>query len=586
MIHVVWLSYRQNEGIIPRFYWDQGLLERLFDRRLWRPVGGHNYAHHIGFEWVPPDQGAVVVVPAQHHVDQVDRLNADLARLPWALTILAGDECSLFPWGRLVHRNMKLWVMTPRPHVHHPLCDPTAGGLDGRFIGEGFHVDTPDVLNALSPAAPRDLDWFFAGQVTHERRRRCVEALNYLPHLPSQLVETPGFTQGLDRHDYLRRLAAAKVAPCPSGPGTPDSFRAYEALEAGVLPLVDAVTSEGWHGYWSFMLGERPPFPVIDEWSDLDLVMSQALEDWPANANRAFAWWQQKKRTMSYDMEEDVTTLSGIRPAAVDPDDRITVLIPTSPMPSCPDTTIIETTVASIRAQPELANVEIIVMIDGVRDEQAHRAVDYAEYVRRLLLLTNRWPNVVPLLADGHLHQANMTRAALAMVRTPCVVFVEHDTPVEGVIPWGDMAHVIDSGAANVIRLHHEAQVLDVHQHLMLDTHAQHFDGLPLLRCAQWSQRPHLASTEFYRWMIDTYFGHEARTMIEDSMHGVLDQAFREHGVEGWRRFRVWMYAPPGDIRRTRHIDGRGDDPKYECYFAYDGDQPEGAPRATAERVD
>ncbi|MDQ6797905.1 MAG: hypothetical protein M3011_07790, partial [Actinomycetota bacterium] len=84
------------------------MIERLFDRRLWRPVRGHDYAHHIGFESVPPGQGAVVVVPAQHHVGQLDRLNDDLACLPWALTILAGDECSLFPWGRLVHRNMKL----------------------------------------------------------------------------------------------------------------------------------------------------------------------------------------------------------------------------------------------------------------------------------------------------------------------------------------------------------------------------------------------------------------------------------------------------------------------------------------------
>lgn len=576
MTAVVWVSYRQPE-IIARGYWDEGLLERLFDRRLWDPVRGHSYTHYQWLEKVPDGHGAVVIVPAQHHVDHVERINADIARLPWCVLILAGDEHSLFPWRRLRHPRMHLWVMTPRPGEHQGLV---------RFLGEGWHVDTPDVVAAVPADAPRPLPWFFAGQVTHERRRACVEALRALPHHSSQLVETPGFTQGLPRHEYLLRMAHSRVIPCPSGPGTPDSFRLYEALEAGCLPLADATTSEGWAGYWPFLLGERPPFPVVEDWSDLPEVMADALAGWPANANRAVAWWQGYKRDLVYAIEDDVRGLSRSYPAPDGPKDRITVLMPTSPMPSCPSTAIIEETIASVRAQPDLAGAEIVVMIDGVRAEQAHRATDYAEYVRRLLRLTNRWPNVVPMLASAHLHQANLTREALRMVRTECVLFVEHDTPIDGPVPWGAMADAIASGEASVIRLHHEAHVLDVHQHLMLDRVPQVVAGVPMLRCAQWSQRPHLASTEFYRTMIEECFGRASRTMIEDVIHGVVDQAWREHGEAGWDRFRLWMYAPEGDIRRTRHTDGRGPDSKYDMYYAYDGPQPEGAPRATAERVD
>jgi hypothetical protein len=52
-------------------------------------------------------------------------------------------------------------------------------------------------------------------------------------------IPTKGFTQG-DPHDlYYRQMADAKVAPAPSGPETPDSFRLFEALESGCVPIAD-----------------------------------------------------------------------------------------------------------------------------------------------------------------------------------------------------------------------------------------------------------------------------------------------------------------------------------------------------------
>lgn len=578
-VPLVWVSYHPE--VNARAQWDCGLLENLFNRSMWTPVLARRFSHRTGFDQVGDGAGAVVVVPAQHHVDDVDRLNRDLERLRWCVVMLIGDEHSLFPWHELSHPAMRLWIMTPRPSVH-------THGVGRRFIGEGYGPsDTPGVLAQFAPAVERQRDFFFAGQVTHERRRSCVEALRALHHDDDWLVETPGFLQGLARLEYLGYMSTAKVVPAPSGPGTPDSFRAYEALEAGALPLVDATTSEGWAGYWWFLLGKQdPPFPVVKDWADLPDIMADAVAGWPANANRASAWWQRYKRDLAYNLEEDLSALGAPVPRPDGPSDAITVLIPTSPIPSHPDTTMIEETLASLRAQPDLAGCEMIVMIDGVRPEQEARRDDYEEYVRRLLLVCNRMPNVVPLRSETHLHQAGMTRLALEMVKTPCVAFVEHDTPVDGYIPWDAMARAIVMGKASVIRLHHEAAPLEAHRHLMVDAEAHFVDGIPMMRCAQWSQRPHLSSTDFYRWMISTYFGHQSRTMIEDVMHGVIDQAWREDGVEGWEPFGLYLYTPEGDIRRTRHSDGRGSEEKYENLFEYDGPQPAGAPRSTSERRD
>lgn len=241
----------------------------------------------------------------------------------------------------------------------------------------------------------------------------------------------------------------------------------------------------------------------------------------------------------------------------------ITVLILTSPISSHPDTRIIDETVSTIRSH--LPDVEIIFCIDGVREEQEHYRKSYVEYTRRLLWkLNNEWGNATPLLFEEHTHQANMTRKALQLVKTSTILYVEHDTPItpDRIIPFEELINVVQSGKANIIRLHHEALVLEVHKHLMI--------GEPegdLWATYQWSQRPHVASTEFYKQMLEDYFPPTYRGMIEDLIYGKLEEAYRNQGKAGWNKFKVWMYYPEGDIKRSYHLDGREGDEKYEDTF-------------------
>lgn len=559
IVPVVWVSYRQPT-IASRFYWDQGLLERILDRRAWRPVGAIDFSHHDGFEELPAGaEGAVVVVPAQHHhlADEVERLNRDIERLSWVVLILTGDEHSLFPWEQLRHPAMRLWVMTPRPRLHEH-CPAT-------FVGEGYDAEVPEILaNFAKEAHERPLDWFFAGQVTHQRREALAAALRRSgSRWAGDLVETPGFTQGLPREEYLRRMASAKVVPCPSGPGTPDSFRLYEALEAGALPLADAVTPEGWDGFWSFVYDEVP-FPVVRDWRQLPSVMADALDGWPANANRASAWWQAEKRRLAYRLDGDLRDLGAVVGSTEDLADLITVLVPTSPIPSHPSTAIIEETLDSLEVAG-LGDCETIVMADGVRAEQEHRRGEYEHYLRALLWdLNHGRRNALPLVFDEHLHQAEMTRRALAEVRTPLVLFVEHDTPLVGEIPWWKMADAILASPceADVIRLHHEAQVLEPHRYLMV-ARREVIRGVPMQRTAQWSQRPHLASASWYRSTLARHFAPWARTMIEDRLYGEIATPWVERRKWG-NDCKLWLYSPDGDMKRSTHLDGRAGDEKFE----------------------
>lgn len=826
-IPVVWLSYHP-ETVKARGYWDQGWLERIFDQTVYAHPSPFSFSHHTSFGTVPHDSGAIVVIPARHHIADIPRINDAISHLPWTLIVLTGDEAAEFDWTQLIHHNFAIWVQTPDPNVHPP---------DLRGVGDWWRPETLDILRSFSDL-PKTLDWFYAGQINSIPRRQCQAILSKLPG--GQMHTTKIFGSGLPYPDYLQLLAQAKIAPCPTGPycltpktpvlcadlvwrpvgelqlgqeivgfdeepkglgqggstkyrtakvtatgrkmlpcyrvetsegvveasedhlwlvslrhpdwksssartwkrskelepddrivffgppwetdeswdagwlagildgegsletettyrfkisqnpgevleyarqvllergfklyehhshrkvkkltinggryetmrligsirpkrflaraketwegtrtssrtgnsfavvesvepigvretvtlststgtliangllshNTPDTFRLFEALEAGCIPVVERYAPNRLHrvpDYWKHLFSGPPPFPVIDDWTEFPDLLPRLLHDWPANANRIGAWWQQRKRYISRRLHTDIETFSGIVPPSRD---IITVLIPTSPAPLHPDVSHLTATLDSIRAH--LPTAEILLLIDGVRTQQLHRRPAYYEYTRRILhLIRTRYTNVTPVLFDEHQHQAAMTIHALnSYVGTPLVLFVEHDTPLTppdlfGHIPFDTLAQPLLSGDLDLIRLHHEASILDPHQHLMIDHDTVTIGPVQCRRTAQWSQRPHIATANFYRGILSTYFSPESRTMIEDVMHGVSATEWNVNGQQGWEKFRLAVYHPDDSpsIKRSEHLDSRGDDPKYPMVFRYPNDAiPFGAP--------
>lgn len=577
-VPVIW--WNANPEAIARGYWDQSVLEDLFAGRLWRPARPVEFEHYALDEGalavqalIPADSGAVVVVPARHNADEerVNLLVRCLDQLSWAFVILTGDEEGIYPWRWLLdpEKRRKVWHMNGRP-------DRT--DRPERVLGSGYSPGTREAYANLPDARP--LDWFFAGQVTHRRRRECVTALRDLG-LGGRLVETEGFTEGIPHDEYLEAMARARVAPCPSGPASPDSFRLYEALEAGTVPITERHAA-----YWDAVL-PGAPWPMLERWESTCTTIPPLLTEWSARAADVSAWWIAYKRGLAYELHDQLRDWVGDDGSIPRAKDEITVIVPTSPVPSHPDTAIIEQTVESIRAH--LPDCEIIVACDGVRSEQENRAYDYAEYLRRLTVLClRRWSNVWPVILPKFGHQANATRAVLPFVRTPLILFVEHDTPLTGPelpIDWEGLGFCLHQGDVDVIRLHHETAIGEYHRDLMLGEPLDMPSFVRLQRTRQWSQRPHLSTVAFYTRILDAYFGTDGRSMIEDVMHGVVADYVDRFGMEGWDQFKVAIYLPDGDnIQRSTHSDGRAGDPKYGQKFAYDGrDAPAGAPTARDE---
>lgn len=245
------------------------------------------------------------------------------------------------------------------------------------------------------------------------------------------------------------------------------------------------------------------------------------------------------------------------------PDQSISVLISASPIPSMPDTAVIDETVASIRAH--LPSARLVLLCDGVRDDDQDLTADYddwqIELSGRVIAGKPPWNNVYMRSFDEWTHQAGMYRWALERVETPLVLMVEADTPLTmpdvGPIPWEPICALLESDQLDSIRFNHEASILVPHQHLALDSDPIDMGGVPVTRTVQFSARPHVARTLWYRRILTDHFPESARSFVEDQMHGVVQDAWAAHGMDGWGRYRLAVYTPDGSHVRSRHLDGR-----------------------------
>ena len=242
--------------------------------------------------------GCVLIIPGRYWHEKVNAISEAIARFEWVLAIRTGDEENLLDPDRVVHPNIRWWVQTPKVGADYP--------EGSRFMGCGF----PAHFNELKQQQ-RDTNVFLSAQNTHPRRNQCFEALSTVGG-PKIVEPTQGFTQGMDRAEYALWMCATKVAPAPSGPESPDSFRLFEALQAHAVPIADDLSpkSES-EGFWRMVFPDAP-FPILTDYKDLPGYVADQLALWPTNANRIAAWWMVQKRLMAKNLRADLQQLGAL----------------------------------------------------------------------------------------------------------------------------------------------------------------------------------------------------------------------------------------------------------------------------------
>lgn len=293
MSKVFYLSMKKE--IPANDYWGYGLLNDFIDQKLW----------DVGLEFDKKEvsklskcDSAIIVVPGEYHADKIDEINDELQKIKRVVLFIMADEEAKFPVEKIDHKSIEIWVQYPDPSKHNSYNKfPT-----------GYPPQSQSILPLLNPN--KTIDIFFSGQMTHKRRIEVVNKLNEWVAVgnTADVVPTRGFTQGLKPDDYYKRLLAAKIAPCPAGTITPDSFRVFEALESMCVVLADNKNSQGTvSDYWNWLFGSEPQFTTVDDWNSSLIGYSQeALENWPGNAHQQTAWWIKWKRDFSYKVKEQL----------------------------------------------------------------------------------------------------------------------------------------------------------------------------------------------------------------------------------------------------------------------------------------
>ncbi len=484
-----------------RGYWDMQLLEDLFIKK--------NHHSQIG-----KLKEAIVVCPTEYQ--DVNELNKKISNLKRCILICTSDEENKLDLSKIKHDNIQIYAT----YVHKTDAD-----VKWLPIGYTPHSKTKGWLE-------KDIDVLFAGQVNHDSRKKMIRAISDIPTV--ELDISRGFSQGLEPKDYTQKMQRAKVVPAPRGNISPDSFRLYEALEHGAAPVAE-------NREFFDVLFKDYPFPVITDYKQWRGYVEDALKGFPVIQNTSTAWWMRYKEHLFSDFNHK---------------DDVTIVIPVSPIKSHPQTTILDETIRSIRKH---LDCRIIVTFDGVRSEQEYMKDDYQLFINNFL--ASGHDRIYPLIFDSHMHQTGMMKEALQHIDTDLILYIEQDTPLteDREIDWELCKQALKSGESNLIRFHFEAFVPKEHKHMMIGEAENN-----LLKTAQWSQRPHLATTAFYRRVMNEYFSEEARSFIEDHMHGKLWNAYELDGEQGWNQFRVHIYHPKGDIKRSYHTDGRAGEAKFD----------------------
>lgn len=512
-------------------YWDQAMLGDLLQAPVFK-------------NWNPED-GAVVILPGAYQAKYIDKINSDLGKYKWVLLLVTSDEESKFPIEKIDHPNIKIYVQYPKQGRHDQY---------GK-LPLGYTTETRKHLIYTE----KTLNVFYSGQKSHERRELCSKALHGETSDSIKNVtvnDTPGFSQGMKPDMYMANMCNAKIAPAPAGPVSADSFRTYEALEGGAVPIVDQISLAGDKEYSDFLWNyEVVPFAKISDYDSLCGYCKDILKEWPQIALETQAWWIKKKRDMVWRFVADIEKMSGSKHL-----EQVTAIIPVSPIKSHPSVEVLEKTIESIRYH--LPDSEIIITFDGVREEQEDMREKYQEAIRRCLFLCNTKWKAIPIIFKEHTHQVGMARVALEEVKTPLVLYCEQDTPLvtDEPIEWTNLIAHIRNFGANVIRFHYEAGIPEPHRHLMIGE-----PEMKLLKTIQWSQRPHLASTAFYKWILENNFSKGAKCFIEDKLHSVVQKDYALMNLRGWDIWKLFIYYPdPKNIKRSLNLDGRAGEEKYD----------------------
>jgi hypothetical protein len=256
--------------------WDHGLISSIFDKHPDK-FEQHNLAVSPEFE------RAIVVVAGRPDVTE---LRQYLNKMQSGVVILTSEEDSFFDWKAAIPEHLEVWTQ---------YYSPNKSEIKTRLL-----LGAPTRLRdfKINTHLPKKYLWSFVGQVQNESRQACVNVLRNLPDGYLQEVQWFG-GQGdgaVEYQNYLDIMCQSKYVICPSGSMSVDSFRLYEAIECGAIPITEIKSPRdpAWFNYWLECYPENSIIKVT-EWAELKARFENEIQPHPSVMNE---WWTDYKQDL------------------------------------------------------------------------------------------------------------------------------------------------------------------------------------------------------------------------------------------------------------------------------------------------
>lgn len=271
MIDCVW--YNRQRGS-----WDHGLLQEIFRK---------NPQHFLewNLERNPILPRAIVIVVGKPDVKE---LREYLSKMTSGIVILTSEEDAYFDWKAAIPKHLEVWTQY--------YSSSTKSEIKERLL-----LGAPNRLKnyKINKHLPKKYLWSFVGQVQNPFRQQCVDVLKTLPDGYLQICSMFGGEgeNGMEYQEYLDIMCQSHYVICPAGSMCVDSFRLYEAIECGAIPITDVRAPRDPEGfdYW------KEVFPEMDVLYKATPNWKEALELMPhmtLDADFFEYWWNEYKQEL------------------------------------------------------------------------------------------------------------------------------------------------------------------------------------------------------------------------------------------------------------------------------------------------
>jgi len=149
----------------------------------------------------------------------------------------------------------------------------------------------------LKEPGNRTYTWSFAGNVSRPQRLKMARSMGTIEDYFFYRADGFNSRHALSTSEYRGLLLESILSPCPIGNCSFDSFRVYESLEAGCIPVVQS-THKG--DYFENLLGPHPMI-IVEDWNEAPRILGPLLEDpnrLKEKQMECLEFWKNKKKEL------------------------------------------------------------------------------------------------------------------------------------------------------------------------------------------------------------------------------------------------------------------------------------------------